>query len=142
MVIEGSPIVVDDASDVSDERTLLHLYNLVHGGGSHFMIVAAEPPARWTIALPDLRSRLCALPAVGIGAPDDAVLAAMLVKQFDDRQLRVGDDVIDYLLKRMPRSFSAAGALVDAIDREALDRHRAITVPLSRDVLGELFNDT
>ena len=88
------------------------------------------------MSLADLRSRLVAAPAVAIGAPDDGLVGALLIKLFADRQLRVGDGVVEYLLARMERSFEAARILVAALDDAALAGRRNITVPLARQVLG------
>jgi chromosomal replication initiation ATPase DnaA len=136
---EARACVIDGLYDTSarpDERRLLHLYNLLRERGGHLLLTAQAPPARWPVVLPDLRSRLGALPAVEIGAPDDALLSAVLVKLFADRQLAVGTDVVAYLAPRMERSFAAARRIVDALDREALAAHRRIALPLARDVLA------
>ena len=128
-------VLVDDADRLADEEALLHLYNLVASGGGSLLITAATPPARWPLRLADLRSRLVAAPTVAILPPDDALLGAVLAKQFRDRQLSVADDVIGYVVPRMERSFAAARALAAALDRAALARRRSITVPLARSVL-------
>ncbi len=120
----------------ADEEALLHLYNLLAERQGHLLLAAREPPARWTIGLADLRSRLLAAPAVAVEAPDDALLGAVLVKLFADRQLRISEEVIAYLLPRIERSFAAAQAIVAALDRAALAGQRAVTVPLARDVLN------
>ncbi|MGH6918499.1 MAG: HdaA/DnaA family protein, partial [Geminicoccaceae bacterium] len=80
---------------------------------------------------------LRAAPAVAIGAPDEALLGALLVKLFDDRQLVVAEDVIRYMLAHMERSFGAARTLVAALDERSLEEHRAITIPLVRAVLEQ-----
>ncbi len=69
-------------------------------------------------------------------APDDALLAAVLVKLFHDRQLAVGPDLVRYLVERMDRSFAAAEALVSALDRAGLARQRPITARLAAEVLN------
>lgn len=127
-------VVIDDLNSLRDEAALFHLYNLVREAGRHLLLASREPPARLPIRLPDLRSRLNALPAVGIGAPDDALLAAVMVKLFADRQVAVGEEVVAYLLGRIERSFAAVGEAVDALDRAALAGKRAITVPLARTI--------
>ena len=76
-----------------------------------------------------------AAPAVAIGEPDDKLLGAVMVKLFSDRQLRVGDDVVGFLLARIERSFAAARDIVAALDGAALTTHRRITVPLARQIL-------
>ena len=100
-------VAIDDAEG-ADEEALLHLYNMLAERQGHLLLAAREPPARWTIRLADLRSRLLAAPAVAVDAPDDALLGAVLVKLFADRQLRISEDLIAYLLPRIERSFAAA----------------------------------
>ncbi len=130
-------LAIDDAdAALADEAAFLHLYNLIAGAGGHLLITAREAPARWKIALPDLRSRLSAAPAVALRPPDDDLLDAVLAKQFADRQLRVGDEVRRFLLARMERSFDAARRIVAALDHAALAGRRNITVPLAREVLA------
>ena len=127
---------VDEA--VPDERAFLHLYNVAAERGGHLLLTGRAPPARWPIALADLRSRLNAALAVAVGEPDDALLGAVLAKLFTDRQLRVGDGVVTFLLARMERSFDAARRVVAALDAAALAARRDITVPLARQVLNQL----
>jgi chromosomal replication initiation ATPase DnaA len=129
-------LIVEDGDRGVDQTALLHLFNLLRERGRTLLLTARIPPARWPITLPDLRSRLAALPVVAIGAPDEALLAAVLVKLFADRQTRVGQDLVAYLVSRLERSFAAARAAVATLDRAALEQQRPITVPLAREVLG------
>lgn len=126
---------IDDAQG-ADEEALLHLYNVLAERQGHLLLAAREPPARWTIRLADLRSRLLAAPAVAVEAPDDALLGAVMVKLFADRQLRISEDLIAYLLPRIERSFAAAQEIVAALDEAALAGQRAVTVRLARDILN------
>jgi chromosomal replication initiation ATPase DnaA len=131
------PGVAVDEADAAPERALLHLHNCCRETGSFLLIVAREPPSRWPIALPDLASRLRAMPVVGIEPPDDALLAGLLVKHFADRQIRVAPSVIGFTVRRMERSFAAASAFVEALDRAALGAGRPIGIGLVRRVLAE-----
>lgn len=133
-----NPAVAIDDAERTDERLLLHLYNACREYGGAVLLTAALPPADWPIALPDLRSRLLANPAVAVGAPDETLLAAVLVKHFADRQLRVLPEVLAYLVPRLERSFAAAAAAVARLDAAALATGRAVTVPLARRVLAEI----
>lgn len=132
-------VAVDDADAAAGnpeaERALFHLYNLAAQAGGHLLLVATTAPAHWPLSLADLRSRLSAAPAVAVGAPDDHLLAALLVKLFIDRQLHPGPEVVHYLTGRMERSADAARRLVAALDAAALAAHRPITVPLAREIL-------
>jgi chromosomal replication initiation ATPase DnaA len=128
--------VIDGADLDCDERGLLHFLNAIAERRGHVLLTARAAPARWPVTLPDLASRLAAMPAVAIAPPDDALLAAVLVKLFADRQLAIGADVVDYLVGRMERSFAAASAMVERLDRAALAERRAVTVPMVRKMLG------
>jgi DnaA regulatory inactivator Hda len=130
-------VALDDAgadlgAAASPAEPLLHLYNLLREQGGYLLLAARQPPKQWQIALPDLRSRILAAPAVGIQAPDDQLLVAVMAKMFADRQVRVGADVLSYLAARIERSFAAAEAAVIRLDRTSLSGQRPITVPLAR----------
>ncbi len=141
-------VVLDDADRVLegggriDEAALLHLHTALAEAGGHLLLTARTAPARWAIRLPDLASRLRAAPAVAVTAPDDALMAAVLVKLFADRQLRVGREVVGFLVRRMERSFEAARDVVATIDAGALAAHRNVTVPFVREVLRARGIDT
>ena len=127
--------VVDDLGGATDDEGLFHAWN--RAGERPLLLVSRTPPAAWPIRLPDLRSRLAATPQVAIEAPDDALLAAVMAKQFRDRGLKVGPDVVAYVLARMERSFAKVAEVVDRLDGAALAAGRAVTVPLARAALAE-----
>jgi chromosomal replication initiation ATPase DnaA len=125
------------AADVDlDERALFHLLNLVQEQRAFLLLTARTAPAAWAITLPDLASRLRAVPVVTLAAPDDAMLRAVLVKLFADRQVAVDEALISYLVVRIERSFAAARSIVATLDREALRRQRPVTRALAGEILG------
>jgi len=140
-LLEGVPAcAVDDADAViaaGHEQPLLHLYNTVKETGRHLLITGRHPPSRWTVGLADLRSRLNAAAAIPIDEPDDAVMEAVLVKLFSDRQLRVEAEVLALMLTRMERSFAEARDLVARVDEVALKTQRNISVSLVSGVLRD-----
>lgn len=121
--------------DRAAETTLFHLYNLAKENNRTLLLTMRVPPVRLSFAIPDLASRLRAAPGVAIHAPDEMLLGAVLVKMFADRQIQISEDVLNYILPRMERSFAAARDLVEKADRQALAEKRAISVPLIRQVL-------
>ena len=116
------------------EEALFHLCNRLGQEGS-LMLSGREPPARWPVGLADLGSRLAAMPVARLESPDDALLGAVLVKLFADRQLAVAPDLVEYLVPRIERSFAAAEAVVAALDRAGLARRRPVTARLAAEVL-------
>jgi chromosomal replication initiation ATPase DnaA len=133
----GRELVVENAQ-AAPEEPLLHLYNGIAERSGHLLLTASEPPARWGVALADLRSRLNALPMAELGVPDEALIRAVLVKLFADRQLKVTVELIDYIGLRIERSFDTARRVVAALDRVSLAARRRITIPLAQKVLEEL----
>ena len=103
------------------------------------LIVARARPADWGHGLPDLASRLAATPLLTIRDPDDALLSAVLAKQFADRGLRVAPEVAAFVLARIERSFAGIAAAVATLDAAALAEGRAVTIPLARSVLAAQF---
>lgn len=120
-----------------DERALFHLLNLVREQEAYLLLTGRLAPVLWGVALPDLESRLRAVPAVAMSMPDDALLRAVMVKLFADRQLAVDESLVSYLLARVGRSFAALQEAVRTLDREALQRKR----PVNRALASELFRD-
>lgn len=129
--------VIDDAES-QDEAAIFHAWNRAQEMRRPLLIIAESPPPQWQIALPDLESRLKATPSVAIGPPDDALLTAVMSKQFHDRGLQPAPEVVHYILARIERSFAGIAGVVAALDVEALSANRRLTVPLARQVLSRL----
>ncbi|MDO9640080.1 MAG: chromosomal replication initiator DnaA [Pseudotabrizicola sp.] len=127
---QAGAVVVEDADAVAGvaeaEVALFHLHNLVVPRGS-LLLTARGPVRDWGLALPDLKSRMEAAPVARLEAPDDALLSAVLVKLFADRQTVVAPALIPWLVARMERSIDAARALVAAMDARALAQGKPIT---------------
>lgn len=134
--LSAARVVVEDADRLAGNETpLFHLHNLVTGSGGALLLTARTPPRDWGLRLPDLASRMQAAQVVRIEAPDDALLSAVLVKLFADRQVTVAPNLIPYLVSRMPRSVGAARALVAGLDARALAAGRPVTRALAGEVL-------
>ena len=131
-------LAIDEADLVWDEQVLFHLFNLVTERRGSLLLTATLPPAGWRLALPDLRSRLALASLVEIGPPDDALLAALYVKQLADRGLRPDKGAVEWLLAHGPRSFAAVRRIVGELDRASLRACRPVTTALARSVLVDL----
>jgi ATPase involved in DNA replication initiation len=140
--LAARPLVVEDADGPGrDDVALFHLLNAVRERGGHLLLTARDDPPVWGIGLADLLSRLRAARPLRLGAPDDELLARLLVKLFADRQIEVDRTVVDYLLPRIERSFAAASALVEDLDQGSLALGRKLTRPLAARLLGESAQD-
>jgi chromosomal replication initiation ATPase DnaA len=127
-------LVVEDAATTADDRALFHLLNLAREEKASVLLTARTLPATWPVAIPDLASRLRALPLAILQAPDDAMLRAVIVKLATDRQLTLDESVVGYLSTHIERSFAAARAAVIALDNEALRQRRPVTRALAAEI--------
>jgi len=133
----GTPLVVEDADRTAcEEKALFHLVNLARENRLFVLLTARCAPIRWRLLLPDLLSRLNAVPAVEIGPPDEALIRTVMLKHFADRQLDIDPKVLTYLSLHVDRSLAAAAAAVAAIDRAALATGRKISRQLVSEVLA------
>ena len=137
--LTAAALAIEDADriagDIRAETALFHLHNLAAAHGQKLLLSAAAPPRDWGLRLPDLLSRMQACQLARLDPPDDALLSAMLVKLFSDRQITVAPTLIPYLVSRMDRSFAAAHALVAALDARSLAEGRPITRQLAAPLL-------
>jgi chromosomal replication initiation ATPase DnaA len=137
-VADSRAVLVEDLhAGIGDERVLFHLLNLVQEHKLSMLLTSRTPPGEIAASLPDLRSRLRALPVVAIAPPDEALLRAVLVKHFADRQLAVEPHLVAYIALRMERSMEAAARIVAEIDRAALTSHRKVTRSLAAEILAQ-----
>ena len=135
-LVAGSATVVEDADRSGfDEKTLFHLLNLAREKRLFVLLTARTGANRWDTGLPDLASRLSAVPVTEIGEPDEALLRTVMLKQFADRQLAIDPKVLEFLALRIDRSLEAAAAAVEAVDQVALRSGRKITRQLVAEAL-------
>jgi chromosomal replication initiation ATPase DnaA len=143
----GAAAIEDIHLSGAQERGLFHALNLAKQESKFILLTSRFPNKHLHFKIPDLASRIQALPTVQILPPDDALLRGVLVKLFADCQLSVDEGLINYVLMRMPRSLGAARNLVSEIDRLALTERADVTKPLIARVLAkfqsmDLFTST
>ena len=136
---EHGRVAVEDVPGLppAAERALLHLHNLLAAREGSLLLTGRGAPPLWGIALPDLASRVEAAGVAQLRPPDDALLAALLVKLFADRQMQAPPTLVAFLLPRMERSFAAAQRIVARLDALALAENRPVSRSLAARVLAE-----
>ncbi|HEY1631278.1 MAG TPA: hypothetical protein VGF56_08175 [Rhizomicrobium sp.] len=136
---DPAPSIIED---VDSAPALLSrdeaLFSLIERAtkGAPVLLTGREPPAIWETVMPDLASRFANLLAFPLWAPDDALLAALARKLFDDRQVIVSDAVIQQMLRRLERTPAAIRQFVADADARALAEKRPITTAMIQDLAG------
>jgi chromosomal replication initiation ATPase DnaA len=126
--------VIDGPASVSEEA-LFHAWNAAQASARPLLIIADGPPPTWGIALPDLKSRLAAVPVLRIGEPDDGYARDYIAAHFAQRGIALTGDVADYIVQRMHRSHAVLARVVAALDAASLASGRRIGKRLAGEVL-------
>ena len=132
---EKKCLIIENIELLTSETLLFHLYNMLLENKNNLMITSKLTMSQISFELPDLKSRLLSLPQVNLGFPDDRLLKNLLIKQFLDKGILVEMDVIDYLIKRIDRSFEAISKLVSKIDFKSLEKAKKITIPFIKNTI-------
>lgn len=114
----GGRVLIDDADGARDEAAYWRLLDMARTRSGAVLLVAAAPPATWPVGLPDLRSRLAALPVAWLGEPDEALLGVVLRRICREQFIQLSDDAARYVAQRLPRTFAAARQWAAALDLE------------------------
>jgi chromosomal replication initiation ATPase DnaA len=133
---KSNALILDNIEDYLDcQDDLFHLINIALDRKFFLLITSRCSPGNLDIKLPDLRSRINAITSAGITNPDYELLSILLIKHFSDRQLKVSQEVINFIIARIERSFEVALKLVKKVDELALAQRRKITIPLIKEAL-------
>lgn len=134
-------VVIEDMEQLpkAAEEAVFHLHNHLRGRGL-LLMTSDRAPSRWNIALPDLASRMQAASVVEVADPDDRLLAAVIMKLFQDRQISPPPTLPSYLASRIERSFAAAVDIVSRLDSAALASGRKVNEHLARGLLDNPAN--
>lgn len=147
---ERGAIVVEDCDGIqlnsadqravnNIEQAMFHLLNITSQKLSHIVLTGRTFPIDWPFALKDLVSRITAFPIAELTTPDDELLMAVMLKQFEDKQIKVDPGLISFACSRIDRTFEAVKNFVELIDRVALTEKREITIPTANKVLKSLY---
>ncbi len=128
--------IVDDA-DLRPENELFHAWNAAQADRRPQLFITNAAPPEWQVSIPDLRSRLAASPVATIDPPDDALMAALIERQFLRRGLDARPDLVQWLVARLERSHIAVIRAVDILDQDVLERRKRLSIPLARSTLTE-----
>ena len=131
-------VIADDVErlDAQAQQALFNAINAARDGGPAVLAAGAAAPAHLKLR-EDLRTRLAWGLVYQLQPPGDEHKARHLKSLAAKRGLELSDEVVGYLLTRLPRDLGSLAAVVDLLDRHSLVRQRAITLPLVREALSQ-----
>jgi len=131
-----SNILIDDVFNNLDEEKLFHLINHCHQNNLKILLTSNVLPKNYPFLTKDLSSRINSFYLVKIYQPDDFLIKNLIIKLFNDRQIKIkNDSVIDFITNRINRSFENVNSFVNKIDKYSLTNKREITIPLIKEII-------
>lgn len=131
----GGRLLIDDADRSADEAALWRVLDLARIQGGAVLLTGGAAPSGWGAALPDLRSRLAALPIARLGEPDEALMQVVLQRICREQFIQLSDDAARYVARRLPRTFAAARAWVGVLEAGLVRAARPVTLPAAKEAL-------
>ena len=135
---EHQYLVIEDLDSNINEEAFFHLYNNYNVPNRFILFTSELPPSKLALKLPDLRSRLNIIPTIEILQPNDEMLIALIAKQFNDRQIIITQEILDYILNHSERSFDFITKLIAEIDEISWTYGRAVSIPIIKEALQNL----
>lgn len=133
----GGRVLIDNADGERDEAMFWRVLDMARSRGGAVLLAGSGSPSVWPVALPDLRSRLAALPVARLEEPDEALLNVVLRRLCREQFIQLSDDGAKYLVERMPRTFAAARAVVAALDAGLVKGARPVGVKTAKKALEQ-----
>ncbi len=131
----GGRLFIDDAYQAFDEPMVWRVLDLARTSHGAVLLAGAKPPQQWSVHLPDLRSRLAALPVARLNEPDEALLAVVLQRLCREQFIYLRDDEARYLAQRLPRTFAAAHAWAAALDADLVRGAKPVSMKAAKKAL-------
>ena len=140
LLIEDLDAFIDEEKQerIFIQEQLFHFFNALSQAKCYLLITGSTPVSNWGITIPDLFSRLSSYEKVNLMPPDDTLLTAVMVKQFEDKQIKASPEFISFVSKRLNRTFDCVRDFVDLIDELTLREKREVTIPVANMALDRL----
>ena len=127
---------IDKVKYDKSEQDLFHIINLVKESNKKLLMTSRKSISEIDLSLEDLKSRLNSIIEAKIKEPDDQLMKLILIKIFNDKQLKINPNVIDFLMSRLVRTYKSINLFIEKIDKFSLEKGKKITIPLINDLLN------
>ena len=130
-------VVLEDLSKDTDEKLIYSLLNIIDTDNKFIIVTSAEPIVDIDFSLIDLKSRSKNFLLQNIKKPDDELMFALILKYLSDRQILIDKKLVDFIIKRIERSYSNISDFIYKIDELSLKKKKSIDFKIIKEVLGE-----
>ena len=128
-------LIVENLTETISENLLFSLWNTVLQDNKYLMITSDKPISTFKFNLSDLKSRITSCVSIGIQLPSDELISVILSKNFSDKQIKVEKRHIDYIVKRIDRSYEKISQFISILDKYSLKKGTPFSLKLIKEVL-------
>ena len=128
-------LIIENLDERVSENLLFSLWNIALQDNKCILITSTKPVTQYKFKLPDLVSRVNSSIIIGIKLPSDDLISVILAKNFSDRQMTVEKKHIDYIIKRIDRSYEKISLFISNLDKYSLKKGSSLDLKLIKDVL-------
>ena len=128
-------LIIENLNEDISENLLFSLYNVALQDNKYFLITSEKPINKYNFKLLDLRSRVNSSIVIGIDLPSDDLISVILSKNFSDKQIKVEKKHIDYIIKRIDRSYEKISQFISILDKYSLKKASPLNLKIIKEVL-------
>ena len=129
-------LIIENFNEKISEQLLFSLWNTALQDNKYFLINSIKPISSYKFKLPDLTSRIKSSLSIGINLPSDDLISAIIAKNFSDKQIMVEEKHIDYIIKRIDRSYEKISQFILTLDKYSLKKGSPFGLKLIKEVLN------
>ena len=130
-------LIIENFNFNIPEKLLYSLINIVEQENKYLLITSLKPINKFDFKLKDLNSRINNCLFVEIGVPDDELIYALIVKNFSDRQINIDKKIIEYIIKRINRSYKDIFLFIYKVDQLSLQKGKPINLSIIKKILKQ-----
>ena len=128
-------LIIEDVTENISENLLFSLWNIALQDNKYLLTTSTKPISSYKFKLPDLISRVKSCIAIGINLPNDELISVIIAKNFSDKQIIVEKKQIDYIIKRIDRSYEKISKFISILDKYSLKKASPVSLKLIKEVL-------
>ena len=128
-------LIIENLDEKVSEKLLFSLWNTILQDNKYLLITSKKPINSFKFELRDLMSRVTSSLIIGINLPSDDLISVILAKNFSDKQIKVEKKHIDYIIKRIDRSYEKISQFILTLDKYSLKKGRPFALKLIKEVL-------
>jgi len=128
-------LIIENLNEKAPEKLLFSLWNIALQDNKYLLITSTKPISSYKFKLPDLKSRARSSVIIGINLPSDDLISVILAKNFSDKQIKVEKKHIDYIIKRIDRSYEKISQFISILDKYSLKKGNPFSLKLIKEVL-------